>query len=95
MMTEVLNMLIGMFRDILGIVNDVFVGLNGWDLIIGALIVTTVHRMLLLPLIGGTAANSISDIVAHEKANRADNYKINEVKGKSQKKDKRGNQGNG
>lgn len=85
MMTEVLNMLISMFQGILGIVDRVFSGLDGWDLVLGALIVTTVHRMLLVPLVGGSTANGIRDLVASEKA-KGDGSRVNVNKVNGNKK---------
>lgn len=57
MLTQVLEMLANMFLQILALFDRVIGGLDAWDLVLGALIVTTIHRMLLVPILGGGAVS--------------------------------------
>ena len=63
MINEVLEMLANMFQKLLGIFNNVFTGLNAWDLVLGAFIVVTIYRMLLVPILGGRVGFGSSDTV--------------------------------
>lgn len=64
MITEVLNMLADMFQQILALFFRVIDGLGARDIVFGALVVTTIYRILLAPLIGGQAisrSDKVSD----------------------------------
>ena len=54
MMTQILQSLALMFRDLLDITDQIFTSLDGWGLVFGALTILTIYRLLLSPLLGGS-----------------------------------------
>lgn len=94
-MTEVLNMLIYMFHGIFGIVNQVFNHFNAWDFLLGALIVLSIYRFLLSPLMGGRGVTSPRDISPSSGDDKwLDSYIDNEFD-KSRKLEYKGGSDNG
>lgn len=59
-MTEVLELIAYMLQELLGLTFRILDSLEGTDLIFGALIVVTIYRFLLKPLLGGRQPNEIT-----------------------------------
>lgn len=63
MVGEVLGILAQMFSELLGLFNEVFAKLDAWGLLLGAFLVFTIYRLLLVPIVGGLIRSGQSDIV--------------------------------
>lgn len=63
MVTEVLGLLVQMFSDLLGLFDEVFTELGAWSYVLGAFLVFTIYRLLLVPIVGGLVRSGQSDIV--------------------------------
>lgn len=72
MMNDVLEMLASMFQSILALFDKVFAGLDGWDIVLGAFIVITIYRMLLVPILGGRVGFGSSDTVKKSRGKEED-----------------------
>lgn len=63
MVGEVLGILAQMFSDLFGLFDEVFTKLDAWGLLLGAFLVFTIYRLLLVPIVGGVVRAGQSDIV--------------------------------
>lgn len=63
MVGEVLGILAQMFSELLGLFDEVFTKLDAWGLLLGAFLVFTIYRLLLVPIVGGLIRSGQSDIV--------------------------------
>lgn len=63
MVTEILSILAQMFGELLGLFDEVFTKLDAWGLLLGAFLVYTIYRLLLVPVVGGLIRSGQSDIV--------------------------------
>lgn len=65
MVGEALGILAQMFSDLLGLYDEVFTGLDAWGLLLGAFLVFTIYRLLLVPVVGGLIRGGASDVVRY------------------------------
>lgn len=63
MVGEALGILAKMFSDLFGLYDEVFTKLDAWGLLLGAFLVFTIYRLLLVPVVGGVVRSGQSDIV--------------------------------
>lgn len=65
MVGEALGILAQMFSDLLGLYDEVFTELDAWGLLLGAFLVFTIYRLLLVPVVGGLIRGGASDVVRY------------------------------
>lgn len=65
MVSEALGILAQMFSDLLGLYDEVFTKLDAWGLLLGAFLVFTIFRLLLIPILGGVISGGTSDVVRY------------------------------
>ncbi len=63
MINDVLPMLTNMFAQLLNLFDTVFTYLGAWSFLLGAMIIYTLIRMLIIPLLGGSLYGGASDTV--------------------------------
>ena len=63
MVGEILGILAQMFSDLFSMFDEVFTKLDAWGLLLGAFLVFTIYRLLLVPIVGGLIRSGQSDIV--------------------------------
>lgn len=67
MVGEVLNMLTGMFAQLLELTDRIFTELDGWSVVIGAFTIFTIYRLLIVPIGGSAISSGASDVVRRAK----------------------------
>lgn len=65
MVGEILAILAQMFSDLFGLYDEVFTKLDAWGLLLGAFLVFTIYRLLLVPVVGGLIRGGASDVVRY------------------------------
>ena len=65
MVGEALGILTQMFSGLLGLFDEVFTKLDAWGLLLGAFLVYTIYRLLLVPIFGGFVSAGASDVVRY------------------------------
>lgn len=63
MVGEVTIMLGNMFVQLLALFERIFTELDGWAIWLGAFLIFTISRMLIVPILGGVISTGQSDIV--------------------------------
>ena len=59
--TDVLEMLALMFREIFVLVDKIFTAFDAWSMVIGAFTIYAIYRLLLIPVLGGSLKAGSSD----------------------------------
>lgn len=59
-------------RAVFGFMEQIFDSLGGWSYVIGAFVIVTVFRVLLVPVIGGAISSGTSDMAMKLKQNYKD-----------------------
>lgn len=65
MVGEILGLLAQMFSDLFSLFDEVFTKLDAWGLLLGAFLVFTIYRLLLVPVVGGLIRGGSSDVVRY------------------------------
>lgn len=63
MLAQVMEMLANMISQVFSIFDMVFSAFDVWDLLLGALIIWTIYRLLLVPILGCALKGGSSDTV--------------------------------
>lgn len=90
MVGEVLGILAQMFSDLLGLFDEVFTKLDAWGLLLGAFLVYTIYRLLLVPVVGGVISGGTSDVVRNIRENEKAKRNVQVVSGLEGAKKKNG-----
>lgn len=75
MVGEILGVLAQMFSDLFGLFDEVFTKLDAWGLLLGAFLVFTIYRLLLVPVVGGIVRAGQSDVVRKSYGNVKNKFK--------------------
>lgn len=65
MVGEILGILAQMFSNLFSLFDEVFTKLDAWGLLLGAFLVFTIYRLLLVPVVGGLIRGGASDVVRY------------------------------
>lgn len=90
MVGEVLGILAQMFTSLLGLFDEVFTKLDAWGLLLGAFLVFTIYRLLLVPVVGGVISGGTSDVVRGIRENEKAKRNVQVVSGLEGAKKKNG-----
>lgn len=90
MVGEVLGILAQMFSDLFGLFDEVFTKLDAWGLLLGAFLVFTIYRLLLVPIVGGVISGGTSDVVRNIRENEKAKRNVQVVSGLEGAKKKNG-----
>lgn len=63
MITDVIPVLTNMFVQLFNVLDTIYTYLGAWSILLGAMIVYTLVRMLIIPLLGGNLSGGASDTV--------------------------------
>lgn len=89
MVGEVTIMLGNMFAQLLALFERIFTELDGWAIWLGAFLIFTISRMLIVPILGGVISAGQSDMVQKIRNNSKEN-KVQVVSGLEGAKKKNG-----